>query len=216
MNADLTAIRSFDKLGILTCFAFYSKPNVKRLYGISAAHVLLGKNRKVELNDTIDIYYSKNHLNWFKEAGLLEKAYFINGTGVFPEWGMLDAGSFLIRPQVSKLIMSKLTPMKFSSKLKDLSLLKNTIVYGYAVQTDMLLKGVVSKVLVKSEKFNLNFDVQIRFINGTTNAGDSGMLWKTQNGTAVAMHVYGDNSNSYSTLIDRVRDKIGMPLFRIK
>ncbi len=210
MNADFIAIRSFDKLGILTCFAIFSKSGIIRLYGISAAHVLLGSDRMAGLKDAIDVFHSNEHLRWIEDAGLLEKAYFINGTGIAPELGLLDAGSFLIKPKVADLIKDRITKLKYSQKLK------NTIVYGYSVQSNLTLKAVVSDVIHYSSKFDLNFDLEISFMNGGTHEGDSGMLSRTQNGSAVAMHVYGDARHTYTTFINRISQKIDMPLYRLK
>lgn len=215
MSVDFVAIEAVGKNGILTCVGIKKVGGQDLLYGVSAAHVLLGANKKPDYTDRISIYNSSSSPS-FSPAGITEKAIYINGIGEHPNWGILDAGCFLFNRKYREYLMPRIVPLKRSSRLDRIESLENMNVYGYSVQNEERLKGVVEKAFVTVKNKTLKFDLAIRFVNGKTEEGDSGMLWKSQNGSAVAMHIYGNSIYSFATIITRVRQALDLSFYRIK
>ena len=210
-------IRNGSKEGSLTSFAV----DIDRvLYGLSAAHILLGENNYIDPYDIIereDIETKK----WM-EAGVLVKSIYSNGSKKISDFGTIDAGIFELNNLFKKKISDKLKPLLFSKYLEvnPNNMIGETL-YAYSIMQNKKIKGKIKNIFyITAEPYPRKFDLEIESLDSKklTIDGDSGIIWKDKKGKAVAMHIHGDTSKnrfSYSTFIDRITKNLNINLLEI-
>ncbi|WP_282111695.1 hypothetical protein [Maribacter stanieri] len=209
--------------GTVTC---YCKSHDNRVFGITAAHVLFGTDRKVNLQDIVEVQNIETG-RWIK-SGLVYKANFSNGFGSFSNWGTIDAGIFMLRKSFIDRIKLNLRPLRISPLLKDDPMaLKGEILYSYSSFFNKKIKGKIVKVFYtygvdshKNRPEKQRFDILIESLDESqiTDSRDSGLLWTDKRGGAVAMHTHGFGNKRFScsTFIDRIASnfQVGLLYYR--
>jgi len=205
-------------IGSLTSFAYDIN---EVLYGLSAAHVLLGENNDADPYDIIRIRNIESN-RWIN-AGVLIKSVYSNGLNKASDFGTVDAGIFQLNDSFKNKIKSKLKTLTFSKYLEgNPNVMLGITLYSYSPMQEKKIRGKVVDIFYKtSDRYPRKFDLIIENLdNGIlTRGGDSGIIWKDNRGKAVAMHIRGDkitNRFSYSTFIDRVTRNLNIRLLEIK
>jgi hypothetical protein len=207
-------IRNETSIGSIAAFALDVDG---RLYGLSAAHVLLGENKDADPYDVIKIRNTETN-RWIN-AGVLVKSVYSNGLDMFSDFGAIDAGIFELNREFKNKIKNELKPLKHSKYLQgNPKALEGKTLYSYSPMQDKKIRATVEKLFYKtSNKFPRKFDLVLENVDSgeLTKKGDSGIVWKDASGRAVAMHIRGDkhtNRFSYGTFINRVTKSLDIRL----
>jgi hypothetical protein len=195
LESDPLVIRSGDTTqGILTCFA---KTN-GTYYGISCDHVIAGEDGIINAKDILRFWHENN----WHEIGIGHQGYTTKGNGELPDFGVMDSGLIKINSSwlIEKLKSCKLLSYYNMKNEKSIFSLIGTRVTGNSF-TGEVLNGLVTGVLQRpyddrdSHSFYSDIVIESEDNSGLTLKGDSGLLWKDQNGKAIAMHIGGYNQN---------------------
>ncbi|MEA5403241.1 hypothetical protein VB776_09970 [Arcicella sp. DC2W] len=197
-------IKVGSKVGALA--GFVSKPDGS-IVGLSAFHVLSGSNRQIDPFDDIVDIRDEEQQKWV-EFGITKEGIYSRGNATDRDFGVLDFAFFQLNPSLLERVEKNLNeiPISHFLEMKILTEMENEMVFGYSVINESRIVGQISKVFYTGSH-NL-FDAEIEIIEGSTEDGDSGILWKDANGRALLMHIRGNSDNntfkSYGTFINRI------------
>lgn len=193
-----------NKIGTLTAFVSNYEND---LFGLSAFHVLRGRNNSIDDEEIIQIRNTTGR--WIK-FGRTKHGQYDTGSGQYGNFGKLDYAIFKLQPVFKKRIENKLKAMPMSElfQFNNIKQIIGTKVQAFSEENQDWISGTISDIHHETSTGKL-FDVKIEINNGiTTINGDSGMLWKDEYGHALFMHTDGGVTNrigySYCTIISRI------------
>lgn len=197
-------------MGTLSCFA----QGDNGLVGISAGHALWGSDESNVQPDNIEVWLPAVR-TWFA-TGETTRIIYESGAGTAADFGFVDAGMFEIGAPEVQDVATEAAPLNVVDELSPA--LRGLPVSGEGGVSGPC-QGVVTHVFVSAEEGGgRRFDLMISSVDGEgmTRPGDSGLLWRTDNGAALAIHLVGENRGSLGSrfslgcLAARVRDHLGV------
>jgi len=183
-----------------------SGPN---FFAATCAHNLKGEDANIYTSDPMQLFDGKSG-QWI-EVGKTRSVFSSDGLGVSGNFGFIDAGLFSIDRQylIDELKDAKPLPIK------------SQISYGTRVQAIGIgLQELTGVVIHDCSSFtDFYSDVCIYVDPPGTAGGDSGLLWKTAAGQAVAIHSKGGGNYtddraqfSFGMFANRFRDILNVEL----
>lgn len=173
--------------GTLSCFA----TSGSRAFGVSCAHALWGLDRRAITRDEILIWSTETQ-NWVP-AGLSAALAYEFGSGTPADFGFLDAGLFeladaQLSEQVQAMPQSDLVDIPHDESLIGVPVVAESFLGGR-------LEAQISHIFATVDSQGTKVDLVIRRDDGgdLTRPGDSGMLWRTENGAALGIHALGED-----------------------
>jgi len=197
-------------MGTLSCFA----QGAKGLVGISAAHALWGPDESNVQPDNIEVWLPAVR-TWFP-SGETTRIIYESGDGTAADFGFVDAGMFEIGTPEIQDAAAAASPLNVVADLSPA--LRGLPVSGEGGVSGTC-QGIVTHVFVSAEEGGgRRFDLMISSVDGEgmTRPGDSGLLWRTEDGAALSIHLVGENRGSLGSrfslgcLVARVRDRLGV------
>lgn len=161
---------------MVTCVAMSAAGPV----GVSCAHALTGSDGDAFSADPVDLFSPGAG---FVPAGRTRTAVFARGLGVPGDYGFSDIGCFSLDANGAAALATGRAPMRVWNGRAAAGPLAADAIRGRR------LRGEVHAVL--AEMLGGFCDLVVRVDDGGTIAGDSGMLWRTADGTAIAVHALG-------------------------
>lgn len=171
-------------------------------FAATCAHNLKGSDADIYSKDPMQLFDRENN-KWIN-VGQTSSVYYSDGIGADGNYGFVDAGLFTIEDESLIKKLKAATTLPVNSK----------IFWGqqvYAIATGgHRLTGAVAHV--ESSIGNIFSDVCIKIDPPGSTEGDSGMLWRSTSGKAVAVHSkgFGDFDNN------RTQFSLGMFAYRFK
>jgi len=126
------------------------------------------------------------------------------GTGLYPSYGDIDAGLIRLTTSSVQDYASSRPPQPVYRPLGSVDanhlkvLLRQLPVQGWGAGSGRLLRGVVTGVLVDLSPLHFDLMIEDPDGGGLTVLGDSGLVWATLIGQALALHQAGDEENDGS------------------
>lgn len=151
-----------------------------RVYGLSAYHVLAGKDMTINIDlDRVECW--NNSARDWQVIGRTINGLFSDR----PPAMRIDYAYFEVTREVNQYLLDLLVPVETLDVTYPVR--RNTTLIGYSVMNRMAVRG---RVLDLNQN---GFDFIIQLESGSIlDEGDSGMLWKTDDGQALAMHLAGN------------------------
>lgn len=204
MNFEKLCVSS-NTVGALTGFVSFPDNSI---VGLSAFHVLSGKDRTINPSDDI-VQVFDHQINDWRPFGRTIKGTYSAGNGLLHDFGLLDFGYFELSMSDRNLIQTHRKPIHLSRyffsgsyappvglRVNAYSIMGECVIYGHI--THVYFQGIRDK-----------YDVVIEFDeNSFTYQGDSGILWKDEFGDALCMHLRGNSTSnstqSFSSFMNRI------------
>lgn len=164
------------------------------VWGISCAHALKGLDR--DPNTASEVYILSQRDGNLLAGRTTGPAAYDAGAGLSGDYGFSDAALFsLEHPDLaSRAQAAPVTPMAAPSIRQ--------VVEGHARSGRKT--GTVSWVEQRYD--NLKVDVVVKVSSEGTYVGDSGMLWRAEDGAAVAIHARGDGPDGKPSGVSMAMD----------
>lgn len=211
------AVQDGRKRGTLSCFA----KRGSKLFLVTCAHVLMGRDNDPTTTDPVEIWSPKSR-QWI-EIGMTSDLLYESGSGVPQAFGFLDAGlaeisSSTLKNKVRNKPLLEVYPAPSSSK-EAVGLLKKSVIGVGVLMGEE--KARITELYWRSSSGRRRADMVIRGLNGQglTMKGDSGVLWKTPSGRALAIHALGTKTRnghpskaSYCMFMERLTNRLGVQL----
>lgn len=178
--------------GTLGCFA---KGNGEILC-LSCAHVTGGQDEDPNTPEQISLW-DPSRKEWHP-IGISTVGLYERGNGYPPDFGKLDAGLVRIQDVTVRRFANSLPPLQVfmpKANANVPALLQGTPLRAKGAMSG-ICEGVVTGVWMRDIRGSgISADLVITDQQGAdlTRPGDSGMLWKDRNGTAVAIHILGED-----------------------
>ena len=187
------SVRDRKKLGTLTCFG----KSGREVFGVSCAHVLAGLDKDLTTPDPIDAYGEIDR-EWVQvgESSTLIK-YRVENAQDIERFGFLDIGMAALHNRELLTAANSASPMDLFHAREDARSIRRLIgsrVSGQGGRTGRHT-AVVRNIWARNVgPAKLNVDVLIEHPEGArmTKRGDSGMLWRLDDGRGLAIHAIGD------------------------
>lgn len=157
------------------------------IFGLTCAHCIEGDDHDPSTPSKITLWdqFRRDYLS----VGLSGPYVNTSGLGLPGNFGFTDWGLFSIEDQGLQSIGQKATPIKMcSGNLNEVT----------ALTAHGVIKGIVEHT--QAQLPNVFADVAIRIEVGATFGGDSGALWRDNNGAAVAIHAIGEDGPCGSSM----------------
>jgi hypothetical protein len=152
-------------------------------FGLTCAHVAGGQDKNPATPDPVSVWSSVMERSI--PVGKTLSAFVSPGTGQTDDFGLADAALFTL--EHPELINRARSASVIQTGYPEI---------GALVQGGGGTHGTLTGRVTGIEKiiYNMLFDVCIRVDPPGTFIGDSGMLWKSEDGEPLAMHAYGEDT----------------------
>ena len=190
-------------VGTLSCFGLSDSA----MFGVTCAHCLTGADGKHSTPTMVSMY--SGSAGRYVDAGESKRAFYDDGDALPGKFGFADCGLFTLKhPPLARRAASA----RSISTVTDPALLLGQTLYaesalvvdGFSEQRRAKVVGIYAKV------HGQLFDVALAVEAPGTFAGDSGLMWRTADGAAAAIHMRGETSRHGS------RRTVGMLASRVE